>query len=445
MTDMSSTNQDRFILQRDSQLLISTNLTQLSTLSSQFKTVQENHTSELKEILNQLIQDYKHCQTSSQIRESVLLETLKSKDEQIITKTQELQNLASIVESKEKSLEDLKTLLKESQDSPNPSKHSETPPSVESETISTLKSHLIHLQSSWKQASDSDLEQNSTKIQDLRGSLTTLTEEQESYTKQNLYLTSQIEALQSKLTNLQETFEKATEAKTQLAQAEHELKSSKTQYSETKERFETLTEKLKTYKLEKETLQSKLEKVYEMLVKENLVTSENQEMQTSQVKILEQLKEELLTEKKESEKLSEQVIQVKMNISKAKDSIVKAHDLDSLLAQTLRNIDMEGSVRKDNEKYWYKDCLLELQLHCEAMVVVKIGAGLMPLADYLKNCSLATQVLQPRNNLNDSRGESMKKELKSPMKNLPSVPIKINRTPTRERTPLGSEKRKAFK
>lgn len=445
MTDMSSTNQDRFTLQKDSQLLVSTNLSQLSTLSSQFKTIQKAHTSELNQILNQLIQDYNHFQTSCQMRESILLETLKSKDEQIITKTQELENLTTLSISKNESLEALKTLLSQSEDSPNPSKPAAIPPSIDCETISTLKSQLTQLQSSWKQASDSDLEQNSTKIQDLRATLTKLTEEHESFTQQNLFLTCEIETLQSKLNTLQVTFDQATEAKAQLAQAELELKTSKFQYSETQEKLETLTEKLKTYKLEKETLQSKLEKVYEMLVKENLVTSENQEMQTSQVKILDQLKEELLIEKKESEKLSEQVIQVKMNISKAKDSIVKANDLDSLLAQTLRNIDMEGSVRKENEKYWYKDCLLELQLHCEAMVVVKIGAGLMPLSDYLRNCNLPSQVLQPRNNLNDSRGEGMKKELKSPMKNLPAVPIKSNRTPTRERTPLGSEKRKAFK
>lgn len=433
-------DKERFEIQRKSQDLINKELGQAHSFLAEKLSQEERLQAAFELELQRVKTEYSQFLAVSQNRESDLLSQLKEKDEKITSNKQKLENF-KISNEKLQSLN--LNLAKETNTfEPCPMILASTlndPGVFDSSNLEQLKTQLNTLSDAWKNTGTDEWEEQTLKIEELRSALTTLQQQHKTCLETWTGLQTDSEHLQVTLNDLKKSSSSFLTEKEKLRICEEELQELKAVTQESQEKQESLLEKLKIFRVEKETLQNKLEKVYEMLVKENLVTSEHQEMLAGEVETLKKLTEQLESEKAENEEISEQVIQEKMNAARIKEQLAKVKDIDVVLGQTLKQIDMEGAVRKTETGYFYKDCQINLYLHSETMVVVKIGAGLMPLADYLKNSQMPGKVLMPKNVLGESKQDNLsKRELKSPLKGAPVSAIKSNKTPLRQKT-VGSK------
>lgn len=429
-------DKERFEIQMKTQNLVGQQLDLAKTLLAEKLTQEESLQVSFEHELERLKTEYNNFLLSSQARETELLSKLKEKDEKIMANKEKFEMLKISNEKIETDCLDLVQKAKVTE--PCSSEHMDTinlPVILENSNIEHLKTELNALSTAWKTIGADEWEEQTVKIEELRSKLNTFNTENRNYLEKLENHEGEVEVLQRTWDEMQKFKEICKIEKEKLRICETELAEIQIFIQQSEEKQENLTEKLKNFKADKETLQNKLEKVYEMLVKENLVSSEHQEMLTAETDMLKKLTEELEYEKAENEKLSELVIQEKMNASRIKEQLAKSRDIDLVLAQTLKQIDMEGAVRKTENGYFYKDSQINLYLHSESLVVVKIGAGLMPLGDFLKNSQMPGKVLMPKNVLGESKADNVsKRELKSPLKSVPAVAIKANRTPLRQRS-----------
>lgn len=429
-------DKERFEIQKKSQELINRELGLAHSFLAE-KLSQEEKLQKAYELeLERLKCEYTQFLEVSQNRESELLLQLKEKDEKITANKEKLENLKISNEKLQTKNFDLAREMNALEPcSMNFGSILYDSGVFESSNLEYLKNELRILSDTWKNTGTDEWEEQTLKIEELRNTLNTLQQEHKTCLETWTSLQAESQNLQETLKDLQKFSSNFRTEKEKLRICEEELEELNYITQESQEKQENLSEKLKIYKVEKETLQNKLEKVYEMLVKENLVTSEHQEMLATETEALKKLTEQLDSEKAENEEISEQVIQEKMNASKNKEQLARSRDIDCVLGQTLRQLDMEGAVKKTEAGYFYKDSQVNLYLHSESLVVVKIGAGLMPLPDYLKNSQMHGKVLMPKNVLGESKQDNLsKRELKSPLKGAPVSAIKANKTPLRQRS-----------
>lgn len=256
-----------------------------------------------------------------------------------------------------------------------------------------------------------------------------------------------IQRLEKELTDLKKTYaikyetvvdsdmEKVSDTKfsqndseEKLAELQKDFKVLSENYSILKKNNEELLEKFGSSNMAKETLLAELEKSKAMLDQETLNSQKNFELLAQEHAKVSELQEALFREKMYNERISEEVIKEKISFSKVKSQLQKMTDLDTVLEQTLKTLGMEESIKKSEEGYIYNNTQLSLSLHTESFIIVKIGAGLVPLTDFLTN------PIQPK----VASKTSGSIHVKSP----------LNTSSSRRKTPLrenNSEKRQIFK
>ena len=218
-------------------------------------------------------------------------------------------------------------------------------------------------------------------------------------------------------------------------------------YSELERKHFGLCEKFESYRLDKEMLSKKLKQVTEMLLQEQLLSQQHLDNLNQAKEESLALQEKLQKEKNLNEETSENVIKEGMNITKIKELLMKTNDLDTVLSATLKKLDMEGCIKKTEEGYLYNNSAITLSLHNESFIVVKIGAGLLPLTDFLINPVFPGQNAHNRYSNSD---QNVSIEMKSPLKNASSTnnssnSIKNTKTPLKDRNFSIGDKRRPFK
>ena len=238
--------------------------------------------------------------------------------------------------------------------------------------------------------------------------------------------------LQKKMKNLSENNNSEEEIQEKVLKIQSELSQLSSNRLDLQEKQKILNEKLESYHIDKEMLASKLEEVHELLTQEKLASNSNKELLFKEQDLSLSIQQDLTSQKLLNEKVSEQVIQERLSISKIKEQMLKTSDLNTVLLETLKKLDMEGCIKRSEEGFFYNNSPIDLILHSQCFIVVKVGAGLMPLTDYLTTSLIPSKRYSADQKSENSSFEAKSFEnSKSPIK--PISHIKASKAPLRDR------------
>ena len=238
--------------------------------------------------------------------------------------------------------------------------------------------------------------------------------------------------LQKKMKNLSENNNSEEEIQEKILKIQSELSQLSSNRLDLQEKQKILNEKLESYHIDKEMLASKLEEVHELLTQEKLASNSNKELLFKEQDLSLSIQQDLTSQKLLNEKVSEQVIQERLSISKIKEQMLKTSDLNTVLLETLKKLDMEGCIKRSEEGFVYNNSPIDLILHSQCFIVVKVGAGLMPLTDYLTTSLIPSKRYSADQKSENSSFEAKSFEnSKSPIK--PISHIKASKAPLRDR------------
>jgi hypothetical protein len=431
----------RLKIQMHSQVIVNKQL--LSALEKNAKKYEDELKNSLKyeQELLRLKSDYLNFLSLSQARETSLLSQLELKDQEIGDYISQLayikQTTQQMIEEK-KALEDQVELLrtKEFSDIGLDCRDCE----VDQGTISELLKELSSIGQQWKDSGEDLWAENIQKTESLTAKVTQLQLELESQLRVSNFLDEEKEKLEDKIQQLLKVQISKEEIQEKLITTKAELEKISQTYSELNEKYKILTEKLESYKIDKDVLASKLEEVHEMLIQEKNLSQQNLSTLNNEKLNSLNLQEKINQEKFLNEKLSEQVIQDRLTISKLKDHIIKTTDIDVVLQDTLKKLDLEGSIKKTDEGYLYKNNIINLTLHSECFLVVKIAAGLIPLSDFLAN-TFQLPLKKTFEHKLENFSPNVADKSKSPMKSNGNT-IKVSKQPLKDKNGSLNDRKK---
>ncbi|OMJ85374.1 hypothetical protein SteCoe_13350 [Stentor coeruleus] len=408
-------------------------------------------TQKYEEELSRIKEEYSRFLANSQSREEILLDMIENKDRELEENLSQLdllkQNTQEIIQEQEfleTELKSLKSLdLKECVIQCDNCKDQ-----LIKEDIENLTKDLENFIFEWEGCGSDCWVEHEKQVQQLTETVNVLQIELNSQTLTSTNLLNEKASLEDYLSQINTSNELKSSFEQNLEIAEQELNEISENYYELENKHKTLSEKYEIYKMDKEVILNKLEKVSDMLENEKRTSNYNSDLFLQEKENHEVLQEKLKIELQFNTEVSENVIQTKMDISKTKEQLLKITDLDIVLGDTLRKIDMEGSVKKIDTGYEYNGISLQLHLQKDMYVIVKAGTGYMPLTDYLKNGFQIGVSHHNKNMMSESKVENMvftMKETKSPMKPIVNSCIKSSKTPLRDRNHSIGDKKKVFK
>ena len=405
--------------------------------------------SEERELIAKYEQEFSELQSNyntflqeSANRESTLLDLLESKDQEIgeyLSKLSSMNQTTSNLSDEVKELDDQLQLLKVQESNlPQPTECTECIRN-KSSTLDLLVSELRGIDQDWKETGTDKWEESLNNIQQLTAKVEELQLELEAQYRASQALDSEKEKIEERIKNLSEGKGSQKDLDESIAAAKAELAVVTQDYSFLQEAHKNLCEKLETYMFDKDMLANKYAKVNEMLTQESINSERNLEVLEQEKEFSSELQSELDEAHHKNESISEEVIQERIRISKLREQLMKTTDLDTVLQATLKNLGVEGSFKKTEEGYFYKDHQINLSLHNESFVVIKVGAGLVPLSDYLTTGALPTA---SKHTLTEQNTCPLITPAKSPMKSCVSKSIKQVKTPMKESNSFLLEKKK---
>ncbi|OMJ82002.1 hypothetical protein SteCoe_17437 [Stentor coeruleus] len=408
-------------------------------------------TPKYEEELRKIKEEYSRFQTNSQSREADLLKLIENKDRELEESLSKLdllkQNTEVITEEHEffeTELKSLKTI--EPKDNVIQCENCEN--QFYCENIEDLAKDLENFTSEWEGCGNDCWVEHEKQVQKLTETVNVLHTELDSQILTSANLFNEKISLEEKLTQINTSNELKSSLEQKLETAEQELHEISENYYELENKHKTLSDKYEIYKMDKEVISNKLEKIADMLENEKKTSNYNSDLSLQEKENHEILQEKLKIELQFNSEVSENVIQTKMSISKTKEQLLRITDLDVVLADTLRKIDMEGCVKKTDNGYEYNGIVLQLKLQNDMYVVVKAGSGHMSLTDYLKNGIQIGVNHHNRNIMSETKVENLVftvKETKNLMKPIVTSSSKSSKTPLRDRNHSIGDKKKIFK
>lgn len=408
-------------------------------------------TQKYEEELSKIKEEYSRFLANSQSREADLLVLIENNDRELEKTLSQLdflkQNTKEITEEQEFLETELKS-IKSSEPKEGVIQCENCKNQLLEEDIENLAKDLENFTSEWEGCGSDCWVEHEKQVQKLTDTVNVLQTELDSQILTSTNLSNEKISLEEQLNEINTSNELKSSLEQKLETAEQELHEISESYYELENKHKSLSEKYEIYKMDKEVISNKLEKVSDMLENEKKTSNYNSDLSLQEKENHEILQEKLKIELQFNAEVSENVIQTKMNISKTKDQLLKITDLDVVLGNTLKKLDMEGSVKKTDTGYEYNGTVLQLQLQNDMYVVVKTGSGHMTLTDYLKNGFQTGVIHHNRNIMSESKVESLvfaMKETKSPMKPIVTSSIKSSKTPLRDRNHSIGDKKKIFK
>lgn len=449
--DLTSKEDIRCNIQGVSQSLINKHLQDVLEITTAKYQKELLITQKYEEELSKIKEEYSKFLAGSESRESSLLEMLQSKDQEI---GEHLSRLDSLKQASQKMTDDQKVFESDLLALKN-EKYSEIDLDCQgcqdnypTDFTENLVTQLENIKAKWEESGEDSWEEHNKLVKTLTEKTLAFEEELNSQISISSALETENNLLEEHLEKLNASNELSCVVEEKLKETESEYQEATEEYNELQHKFKILKEKLVIYNMDKEVISNKLIKILDQLDQEKKSSNDNTDLIIKEKENMLRLQENLKNEQKLNSEISENVIQEKMNISRAREQLLKTTDLDMVLIDTLKKISMEGVIKKTDEGFIHNNNLIQLQLHNETFVVVKIGAGLMPLTDYLKNTYLPGAI--PHNKATNSEPKienclQETKETKSPMKNLVSPAIKASKTPLRDRNHSIGERKKPFK
>lgn len=449
--DLTSKEDIRCSIQGVSQSLINKHLQDVFEITTTKYEKELLITQKYEEELRKIKEEYSKFLAGSESRESSLLEMLQNKDQEI---GEHLNRLESLKQASQKMTDDQKAFESELLTLKN-EKNSEINLDCQgcqddfpTNFTENLVAQLENLKAKWEESGEDSWEEHNKLVKTLTEKILVLEEELNSQTSISSSLETDNNLLEEQLEKLNASNELSYIIEEKLKETESEYQEATEDYNELQHKCKILKEKLDIYNMDKEVISNKLGKILDQLDQEKKSSNSNSDLIIKEKENLSRLQESLKNEQKLNSEISENVIQEKMNISRAREQLLKTTDLDIVLIETLKKISMEGVIKKSDEGFIHNNNQIQLQLHNETFVVVKIGAGLMPLTDYLKNTYLPGTIPHNKATNSEPKIESClqdTKETRSPMKSLVNPAIKASKTPLRDRNHSIGERKKPFK